>query len=439
MTSAPRLFARYARLAPLLLGVACVIALTHPAVAPAHLTLLQPTPGDPATFSGHGGYSADGSCPGHSIRAEVPAGSTVQQAYLYSTYFASVSLTPGDRTIDFDGTNVETAEIPGEVFPLRSARADVTSQVAAKVGSGGGLTSFEVGVHVDSSEFILLHGVALVVIYSNPTSPLVSVAVLDGGANPAGDTAQVDFSSPLEPNAPGFEATIAIGDGYSLQNEASSHGCGPEPQDTAINIDGQRLTSCAGGSDDGHAYEHLITVGGIGDSTDNPSDPYTTTEGEEDELYSLRPFLKTGDTHLSLETSNASGDDDLFLAIVKITAGMSVGAVAAQPQAPPRSVVAPSASLPRACLSARRETLHWRTPRGVRLKGLAVRINGKLYRRLAGSTRAVNVILAGRPRETVQVIITGTGVRGRRYSSTRTYLTCRPGTRHALANMYLKA
>jgi hypothetical protein len=297
-----------------------LVALVIPGAADAHLTVLRPAPSDAVTFHGHGGYSTDGGYPGSVVRAEVPAGSTVEQAYLYGTYVSYSALTSAQRTIDFDGTSVEMTEIEKDGY-LPSTRATVTAQVAAKVSGLGGITSFG----VDSSPSSI-QGVALVVIYSNPSSPLESIAVLDGAAASAGDTATLSFAAPLNTSAPGFSSTMAIGDGYSYQGAAHSHSCGPVQQDSWIKVNEALLTSCAGGDDDGNPnFQYLITVGGIGDSTDDPSNPSTTTEGTEDELYSLTPFLHNGDTQLTIKTANPSGDDDLFLAVIAITANASAG------------------------------------------------------------------------------------------------------------------
>ena len=78
--------------------------------ASATLQLLKPSASTPATFVGHGGYSADGlgqdNTTGGTVQAEVPSGSTVVQAYLYGTYNGAPTPTLADRTIDFDGTTV---------------------------------------------------------------------------------------------------------------------------------------------------------------------------------------------------------------------------------------------------------------------------------------------------------------------------------------------
>ena len=274
-------------------------------------------------------------------------GSTVVQAYLYGTYAeeggASTPLTGEERTINFDGSSVEMTEISAhaEGSPLPSTRADVTAQVAAKVGEGGAITTF--GIDSDPSNVagrVFLEGTALVVIYSDPSLPLESIAVLDGSASSAGDTATLDFTSPLDTTTSGFSASLAVGVGQSFQDGGPDHDCGPGLQDSTIDVDGERLTSCAGGSDDGSASgRYLVTVGGVGDSITNPSDPFTTSEGvEEDELYNLVPFLSNGDTRLTIDTANPSGDDDLFLAVVAITAEASV-AVEGEVPPPPAPAV----------------------------------------------------------------------------------------------------
>jgi hypothetical protein len=340
----------------LALAAGLVPVLALPAAAAAHLTVLRPNPSSSVTFYGHGGYSSDGGYPGSVVRAEVPAGSTVVQAYLYGTYdtySGSGVLSASQRTIELEGQQVETTEIEEHQWCascyLPSTRADVTAQVAEAVGSGGAVTSFKVGRSGVTEQEELegstaLQGVALVVIYENPSSPLESVAILDGAADSAGDVAKLDFVAPLDTGAPGFAAQMAIGDGYSYQNGGSTHACGPAPQDSIIEVDSKRLTSCAGGSDDGEVYpEHLITVGGIGDSLEDPSNPFTTTEGEEDELYTLTPFLENGETELTIETKNPSGDDDLFLAVIEITADASVGVGAeTPPPAAPEPITPPS-------------------------------------------------------------------------------------------------
>ena len=78
-------------------ALAVVLVLVNGAAAHASLALLKPTPDSLATFSGNGGYSADGlgqNTTGGTVQADVPANSTVVQAYLYGTYSSAPTSTP---------------------------------------------------------------------------------------------------------------------------------------------------------------------------------------------------------------------------------------------------------------------------------------------------------------------------------------------------------
>jgi len=325
---------------------ATLAALCVPATATLHL--LQPDAAVPATFVGRGGVSTDGlgqSEGGGTIQAEVPAGSTVVQAYLYGTYFTD-NPSDADRTISIDGTNHLLPLIgPDPTTFLATARGDITTQVAAKVGSGGGITNFTV-----DNDPASLDGVALVVLFSNPSLPVSTIAVLDGESKQTGDTFSFNFSTPLEVDRPGFSATLAVGSGFSdqAQGAPATHECGTvAAQASTIDINGARLSSCAGDYDDGYGNNGgLITVGGVGDSIDNPADPLQgaadgkTPRVQDDELYNLVPFLKNGDSKVTVETVNASNDDNLFLAVLKVT--QETGAQKTVPVAQPDSASAVS-------------------------------------------------------------------------------------------------
>ncbi len=293
------------------------------------LFLQKPTPSSPATFVGHGGYSADGfsASLGANLRADLPPGSTPVQAWLYG-YFQSGNPTPAEATVNFDGSPVALTKLDDYSFStLSSARADVTSQVAAKVASTGGFTNFA------AATALPLDGLALVVVYSNPSLPLTTVAVFDGAAQRTGDTATFTFAAPLDKTVPGFSAKMSLGIGFSYQ-QGSGHICGPgspvSKQYSVIDVNGSRLTSCAGGDDDTITGGGLFTVGGVGDSLDNPADPLQSPgDGNplrvrDDELYNLEPFLSQGDTKLIVTTSQPSNDDLLFLSIVQVDAAARV-------------------------------------------------------------------------------------------------------------------
>src|SRR5207249_5768133 len=95
--------------------------------------------------------------------------------------------------------------------------ADLKTQIQAKyLLDGPGIINFTVNdpVNVD--------GVGLVVIYSNPTLPENSIAVLDGGLATTGAQTIVGLSQPLDKTVPGFLATLALGIGFSYQSFSSN-------------------------------------------------------------------------------------------------------------------------------------------------------------------------------------------------------------------------
>ncbi|MEX0790939.1 MAG: hypothetical protein WD178_09215 [Actinomycetota bacterium] len=292
------------------------------------LYLLKSPAAAPATFTGRGGYSADGtSGPSGVLSADVPPGSNTEQAYLYA-YFQTGTPTASQATVTFDGAQVNVVKLDDYAsMTLSSARAEVTQQVASRVGTGSGITNFSAPTSLP------VDGLALAVIYSNPALPERTIAIFDGAAQTMGDTATFTFTAPLDKSDPGFSARVSLGIGFSYQ-QGFAHQCGPgspvSKQHSVVDINGTRLTSCAGGDDDAGTIGSLITVGGVGDSTDNPADPLQTpADGNpvrvtDDEFYDLEPFLTQGDTSLVVKTSQPSNDDILFLSIVQVDAPAQV-------------------------------------------------------------------------------------------------------------------
>ena len=154
-----------------------------------------------------------------------------------------------------------------------------------------------------------------------------SVAILDGGQAQSGDTTTVTFASPLaDVSAPNFFFDMSLGISFSYNGTTVS-------QFSNVDINGQRLTSSAGSNDDGvpqyvAADGALITVGGIGDSNNNP-DPNTKNRAADDELYSLVPFLQNGDTGFTMFTNNPSFDDNIFL--MTLYSGVALGNINEEP------------------------------------------------------------------------------------------------------------
>ena len=241
------------------------------------------------------------------IQANIPTGSTIQRAYLYA---ASVWNKRVDG-VTFNGTSLPES-LAITLSPQLDNKAttvlwDVTDIIKSSVT--GGLQDFSIVENDDND------GAVLVVAYSNPSTQGFTSVILDGELSTGGDTSQFDFASPYT----GGDFLVSLASSYSRQ---------PSGQATEIDVttnstNNRRLTSSAGGQDDGEGADGgLITVGGIGDSPTNPGPLDDPLDGPriDDEYYNLAlgnsanpdAFISHGDTFLRLTTQNPTNDDNVF-------------------------------------------------------------------------------------------------------------------------------
>jgi hypothetical protein len=259
------------------------------------------------TWTGNVGYSSDGFGSVDQsgiISASVPVGSTVLGAYLYTGLFdtnlsSTYTGTLNGSAVTFNSLGINTPACCN----ISAARADVTSIVAPIINGGaGGVYDFNLTENSSSQD-----GEALVVVYSNPALTNRTFAMLDGFASVTGDTASLNFSSPLNPSAPGFNAEMFLGINFSCCDQKST-----------VSVNGTVITNNAGNNDDGVgtiSNGQLITVGGF-------DDPYSTLlpdYANDHERYNLIPYITTGDTSIVVKTSNSSLDDNIFLAGFYVT------------------------------------------------------------------------------------------------------------------------
>lgn len=297
------------------------------------------------TWSGNGNWSLDAvgsnNTPVGDVQADVPVGSTIVKAFLYSSIYtfntgnpsASVpNVTLGGTT--YSGSDWTQLPPDSSVSVLDAYRADVTSQMQAAIGGGSG-SEFNFSV-TENSNNNGTDGEILAIIYSNPADPAVTISFLDGSLSSTGATTTIHYASPLSGvGSSGFYEQMSLGDGFSYQDFATQ-------QYSQVDVNGRRLTTSAGGDDDNTsggadgsgANGNLITVGGIGDSTSNPDDPNATptTNRSDDELYDLgqgdlansTPFVSNGDTTTVINTVNPSNNDNIFFLGLNITAQATV-------------------------------------------------------------------------------------------------------------------
>lgn len=330
-----------------------LIALSLLTAAPASFAALSSS----YQFNGQGNWSIDGAGDGvgaggglveSQLRATVPAGSTVERAFLYSsTYFGAPrpSLRFGESNLAGQSWTA-LGLTGGPINQLQAFRSDVTAQVAATVAPGGEFT-FSVRENTPG-----IDGQVLVVVYSNAAERERTIALLDGFSDTNGDRTEINLADPLTAEMladPDFEASMSLGIGFGAQSPFIII-----PQESRVDVNGTRMTSSAGGQDDGFlANGGLITVGDTYDDDflTNPADPFgpAFNERTDDEAYNLTPFLNVGDTVITLDTVNPSGDDNIFFAGFNLTAVAGVnGPPPTQPppiDPPPGQVSEPGTTL----------------------------------------------------------------------------------------------
>jgi hypothetical protein len=266
------------------------------------------------TFQGRGNWSIDGLgsevTPTGFLQAEVPPGSFVEQAFLYSATHSPNTPIP---TVVFEGVTYSGGDwtLLGSIANnyVKAYRTDVTTHIRSLVGTGSASTfNFIVNSETPTAN---IDGEALVIVYSNPAEDSRQIIIYDGFASTSGDNTVINFPSAIPSvSSPNFEATLSLGIGFGYLGST---------QFSEVDVNGTRLTSSAGSYDDGTPSNGgLITIGGIGDSRSNPADPFTNDNSGDDELYDIGGFLSDGDNSITLNTRNPSDDDIVFFMGVNI-------------------------------------------------------------------------------------------------------------------------
>lgn len=259
------------------------------------------------------------------IQVDKPAGATVRSAYLAS---ASTGYTDyvffGPLTDYYKNVGVRLLGVPitWDIITPSSIYswnhwADVTSIVKPVVDAAGpGIVNLQVQ---ETNEFYV-EGEILAVIFDDPGAAAESTVVLAFGAQAiSGDTFAIGLAEPIDLSDPNLVLDFSLGISYGYQ---------PTNQVSLVDVNGQRLTSSAGGQDDGVPYNGaLITVGGIGDDFSVNPPPYGSASNPryDDEAYNLIPFVEDGDTSIVVDTINPSNDDNIFFAALQLSGSAIVG------------------------------------------------------------------------------------------------------------------
>lgn len=236
-----------------------------------------------------------------------PANATVRSAFLAvaTTGFRN---TPLSSPVTIDGTNVPLDNITPTGIGSFNYFTNVTAIVKPKIDAA---PAGPVPFLVAEPQPDLTEGEILVVIFDDPSVTVdQTVTVLCGALSPSGDQYSIQLANPISLADPATRLEMSLGISYSYQSNGTQ-------QYSTVDVNDRRLTTAAGGEDDGQSHNGaLLTVGGDGDSPANPADPNATPTNpqSDDELYDLRPFVRDGDKTIHVATNNPSLDDNVFLA-----------------------------------------------------------------------------------------------------------------------------
>ena len=248
---------------------------------------------------------------------------TVRAAYLSAASTGWCFCMIPDGAVTLDGTGVYWDVVVQNGVNSYNHWADVTDLIAGIIDPAApGVTSISVAEAGTGD----VDGEALYVIFDDPEQATINTVLITFGAQlTGGDTFFIGFGEPVE-MVP--DMVMDLGLAISFGNQVNSD------QYSEIDINGTRLTSCAGGNDDAEgamSNGNLITVGGTNDSNANPPDPYQIADGNtewtfyDDELYNMLPFVDDGDVGLTVFTLNPSADDNIFSAHILMTVAAVIG------------------------------------------------------------------------------------------------------------------
>jgi hypothetical protein len=252
------------------------------------------------------------------VQAEKPAGSTVRKAFLFGASTGASLHVPTDDEIHLDGNAVawDASHTVASSISSYNVAADVTDFVKAKLDAAApGRVDFTVTEALPTQ----MDGEILVVLFDVPAVPSTTITLLYGTQQTSGDTFDVGLGKPLRPSS---DVTMALGISFGHQ---------PAGQYSEVNVNKSRVTTSAGGEDDGYSSNgELITMGGLDDSTDLPANPFGLDDCGlaprcDDELYSLKSFVAAGETQLTIDTRNPSNDDNILVAALQLDTPAVVG------------------------------------------------------------------------------------------------------------------
>lgn len=252
---------------------------------------------------------------GADVDVAKPAGGTVRRAFFTASSTGFTGYQPADGDVTLDGLPVawdSGRTMTNGIFSV-NVWSDVTSLVKPKLDAAA---PGRVKVRgAEGPRTSLIDGGILAVVFNDPTAARDRAVVLAYGAQQVtGD--RIKLVRLPEVPLSDVKALLGIGVTYGFQ---------PSSQDSIVDVNGTRLTSSAGGQDDGQpSNSALVTVGGLDDNPANPANPFARGFASgcprcDDELYDLTSFVTaSGASLLELTTINPSAGDNFMFAALDV-------------------------------------------------------------------------------------------------------------------------
>ncbi|HEX8849069.1 MAG TPA: hypothetical protein VF761_06030 [Gemmatimonadaceae bacterium] len=242
------------------------------------------------------------------IRVNKPVGATVKKVYVSSASTGFTGYVIPDGDVQIAGVPISWDLSTPSSISSTNHWADATTELSAAMNAlPPGLNAVS---YFEASNTYSIDGTILMVVWNDPAQLTdQTLVVMFGAQNIAGDNFYVNLAQPIaNASDPTLRMDMGLGISYSYE---------PAGQYSRVEVNGLELSNCAGGQDDGQPENGaLITVGGIGDLNTNPPSGCSESIGPraDDELYSLVPYLHTGDTQVHVFSINPSNDDNIYLA-----------------------------------------------------------------------------------------------------------------------------
>ena len=227
------------------------------------------------------------------VEVEKPAEAVVKRAFLIAATGGYNGGEIRDGEISIEARRVMWDQAIPNVVGGWNALADVTVHLQQKIDSALPGTII-VEIAEQSSEFV--DGVILAVVFELVDKTVdndVSLFFGAHGASANGFTIAMAKPVPSDITTARFE--MGVGISFSMQTSTETG------QYTVIDVNGRRLTTAAGGPDDGSPMAGaLVSVGGITDNPANPANATMTPENltSDDEYYDLTPFVRAGEMQI---------------------------------------------------------------------------------------------------------------------------------------------